>query len=266
MQLIFLGCGDEHGVPRIGCDCEVCRNILSAGSYNYRTGPSVAVRYGPSYAERIVLIDVAPEFRLQVTKLGLRQFDALILTHSHDAHTLGLGALLNSQRERGLPLLVCAPPPVLSDVSERFHHLWTDKIYRRVLEPRPVEGAIDLWGLEVQPMRVDHGAGGTAFGYQLYINGLRLAYIPDMLRASGEIRQALKDLDLLVLGTSHYYDGTEMWKRSVMDITAAQELIREVTPKQTILTHLSHTIEYGEISTRLAPGISLAYDGLTVEM
>jgi phosphoribosyl 1,2-cyclic phosphate phosphodiesterase len=213
-----------------------------------------------------VLLDVAPEFRFQATKLGLRQFDALILTHTHDAHTLGLGTLLNSQREKGRPLLVCAPSPVLAEASERFHHLWTDKAYRGVLQPRPIEGAIDLWGLEVRPMRVDHGAGGTAFGYQLRIDELRLAYIPDMLRISDEIRQALMDLDLLVLGASHYYDGTEMWKRSVMDIMAALDLIREVRPKQAILTHLSHTVEYGEISARLSPGISLAYDGLAVEM
>jgi phosphoribosyl 1,2-cyclic phosphate phosphodiesterase len=203
---------------------------------------------------------------LQATKLGLRQFDALILTHSHDAHTLGLGTLLKSQREKGSPLLVCAPAPVLAAVRERFDHLWTDKAYRRVLQPRPIEEAIDLWGLEVRPMRVDHGAGGTAFGYQLHTDKLDMAYIPDMLRVSGEIRQALTDLDLLVLGASHYYDGTEMWKRSVMDIMAALELIREVAPKKAILTHLSHTVEYGEVSARLSPGISLAYDGLTVEM
>ena len=266
MQLIFLGCGDEHGVPRVGCDCEVCRDALSTGSRNYRMGPSVALRYGPSYAGRTVLLDVAPEFRLQATRLGLRQFDALLLTHAHDAHTLGLGTLLHRQREEGLPLLVCAPPPVLADTGERFHHLWSDKAYRRVLQPRPIEGAIDLWGLEARPMRVDHGAGGTSFGYQLRIDERRLAYIPDMLRVSGENRQALVDLDLLVLGASHYYDGTEMWKRSVMDIVTALELIREVAPKQAVLTHLSHTVEYGEVSARIPSGISLAYDGLTVEI
>jgi phosphoribosyl 1,2-cyclic phosphate phosphodiesterase len=87
-----------------------------------------------------------------------------------------------------------------------------------------------------------------------------------MLRVSGENRQALADLDLLVLGASHYYDGTEMWKRSVMDIVTALELIREVAPKQAVLTHLSHTVEYGEVSARIPSGISLAYDGLTVEI
>jgi len=266
MQLIFLGCGDEHGVPRVGCDCKVCRDALATGSRNYRTGPSVALRYGPSYAERTVLLDVAPEFRLQATRLGLRQFDALVVTHAHDAHTLGLGTLLHSQREMGLLLPVYAPPQVLADAAERFHQLWTDKGYRRVLQPRPIEGTIDLWGLEVRPLRVDHGAGGTAFGYQLRIDELRLAYIPDMLRVSGESRQALVELDLLVLGASHYYDGSEMWKRSVMDIVAALELIRDVAPKQAVLTHLSHTVEYDEVSARLASGISLAYDGLIVEI
>jgi phosphoribosyl 1,2-cyclic phosphate phosphodiesterase len=94
MQLMFLGCSDEHGVPRVGCGCQVCQSVLSPGSRNYRTGPSVALRYGPPYAQRVVLIDVAPEFRLQVTNLGLHQFDALLLTHDHDAHILGLSTLV----------------------------------------------------------------------------------------------------------------------------------------------------------------------------
>ena len=78
MQAIFLGCSDGQGVPRVGCACEVCHHALAPDSRNRRTGPSMALRYGPSYAERLVLIDVAPEIRLQVTRLGLRQFDALL--------------------------------------------------------------------------------------------------------------------------------------------------------------------------------------------
>ena len=115
-------------------------------------------------------------------------------------------------------------------------------------------------------MRVDHGIGGIAFGYLLSLGARRLAYIPDMLRATAEVRQALTGLDLLVLGASNYYDSTERWKRSSMDVMTALELIREVRPKQAILTHLSHTIEYDEVSARLSPGISLAYDGFVVEI
>jgi phosphoribosyl 1,2-cyclic phosphate phosphodiesterase len=266
MQVIFLGCSDEHGVPRVGCECRVCRGVLSPGGRNYRTGPSVALRYGPSYAERTVLIDAAPEFRLQATALGLRHFDALLLTHSHDAHILGLGALLSSQREAGLLLQVYAPSQVLDEARSRFSYHWIDRAYRRVLQPHPLADPVDLWGVQVHPVRVDHGTGGTAFGYVLCIGQRRLAYIPDMLRASEEVRQALTGLDLLVLGASHYYDDTEIWKRSILDITSAQELIGEVRPEQAILTHLSHTVDYDEISPRLSSNIRLAYDGLIVEM
>jgi phosphoribosyl 1,2-cyclic phosphate phosphodiesterase len=94
----------------------------------------------------------------------------------------------------------------------------------------------------------------------------RLAYVSDMLRATVEVREALTGLDLLVLGTSHYYEAIEMWRRSVMDVTTALELIREVMPARAILTHLSHTIDYDQVSTKLSSRIGLAYDGMTVEV
>jgi phosphoribosyl 1,2-cyclic phosphate phosphodiesterase len=213
-----------------------------------------------------VLIDAAPEFRLQAIRQGLGQFDALLLTHAHDAHLLGFSTLARTQRELGRSLRVCAPPQVLEAAHERFAHLWTDKTYRRVLRPEPIERSADLWDLEVNPLRVDHGIGGTAYGYLLTLGEIRLAYISDMLRATDEIRQALTGLDLLVLGASHYYEGIELWKRSVMDIASALELIREVKPAQAILTHLSHTVAYDDISARLPPEIHLAYDGMIVEV
>ena len=266
MQLVFLGCGDEHGVPRVGCDCDVCDSALTRVSRNRRSCPSVLLRYGPSYAERTVLIDAAPEFRLQTTGLNQRQFDALLLTHSHDAHILGLSTLANAQRQAGKPLAVHAPSQVLEGARERFAQLWADKTYRRTWQAQAIEGDIDLWGLKVSPLRVNHGIGGTAFGYVLTEGERRVAYISDMLQASDQVRQALIDLDLLVLGASHYYEDIDVWKRSIMDIVAALGLIREVAPRRAVLTHLSHTIDYASISARLPSEVCLAHDGLVLEV
>lgn len=266
MQVVILGCSDEQGVPRVGCECEVCQSALLPGSRNHRTGSSIALRYGRSYAERWVLIDAAPEFRLQATKRGLRQLDALLLTHCDDANVVGLGPLLMSQRGSGLPLQVYAPSPVLEALREQFRYLWTGQAYRRVMHLQFLDDPVDLWGLVVHPMRIDHGIEGTGFGYQLRIGQRRLAYIPAMLRPTAEVQQALMGLDLLIVGASHYYDDTELWKRSIMDIMTAQELISQVGPEQAVLTHLSHTVDYNQIATRLSPGTSLAYDGLTMEM
>jgi phosphoribosyl 1,2-cyclic phosphate phosphodiesterase len=266
MLLTFLGCSDSKGVPRVGCECDVCRNVLSPGSRNYRTGPSVALCYGPPYAQRMVLIDIAPEFRLQATGLGLRHFDALLITHAHDDHILGLSTLVNAQRLAERQLSIYAPDHVLEEVRKRFEYIWTDKIYRKVIQPQAIDGSVDLWGLAVRPLRVDHGLGGAAYGYLLTLGNRRLAYVSDMLRATAEIREVLTGLDLLVLGACHYYEGIEMWRRSVMDVTTALELIREVAPARAILTHLSHTIDYDQVSAKLSSHISLAHDGLAVEV
>ena len=212
-----------------------------------------------------MLIDAAPEFRLQATRLGLGPVDALLLTHSHETHVLGIGPLLHSTHRAGSTLPLYAPQPVLESVRERFGYLEADRTYRRALQPQALEEAIDLWGLEIQALRVDHGLEGTAYGYLLGFGERRLAYIPCMLRPTDEVRQALTGLDLLVLGASHYHDETELWKRSVMDIVTALELIGEVKPREAILTHLSHTVDQG-VSARLGPGISLAHDGLTREI
>lgn len=266
MQLVFLGCGDEHGVPRVGCDCDLCSKALEQGNRNYRSCSSVLLRYGPAYAERTVLVDAAPEFRVQATSLGQKQFDAVLLTHTHDAHILGLSTLANAQRRAGRPLAVHAPSQVLEGVRERFAPLWTDKTYRRVWQPQAIEEKIDLWGLEVRPLRVNHGIGGTAFGYLFSEGERRMAYVSDMLRAGDQVRQALADLDLLVLGASHYYEDIDVWKRSVMDIMTALDLIREVAPRRAVLTHLSHTIDYESVSARLPSGVCLAYDGMDLEV
>jgi len=266
MRLIFLGCSDSKGVPRVGCECDVCRNVLSPGSRNYRTGPSAVISYGPPYAQRTVLIDTAPEFRLQAAGLSLRQVDALLITHAHDDHILGFSTLVNAHRlaERQLPIY--APDHVLEEVRKRFEYIWTDKIYRKVIQPQTIDGTVDLWGLGIRPLRVDHGYNGSAYGYLLTLGSRRLAYVSDMLRATAELRETLTGLDLLVLGANHYYEGIELWRRSVMDVTGALELIDQVAPTRAILTHLSHTIDYDQVSAKLPPNVSLAYDGLAVEV
>lgn len=266
MEALFLGSGDDHGVPRLGCDCDICRNARSPNSRNHRTSASLALRYGPSYARRCILVDATPEIRIQATRIGLGPFDALLLTHAHDAHILGLGVLLQAQRQAERPLRVCAPDQVLDEVRARLGTLWDDKAYRRILETISIDQTMDLWDLEVCPLRADHGLGGMSYGYLLTLGDWRLAYLSDMIQANREIREALTDLDLLVLGTSHYYESIDIWKRSVMDIVAAQDLIQDVAPRQAVLTHLSHTIDYDDIQSKLDPAIHLAYDGLTVEV
>ena len=84
--LTVLGSGTSMGVPTIGCDCAVCR---SSDPRDRRTRPSVLIEYGG----RSVLIDTTPDFREQAIRENIRSLDAVLYTHAHADHILGIDDL-----------------------------------------------------------------------------------------------------------------------------------------------------------------------------
>ena len=160
MRLTFLGCSDSKGVPRVGCECEVCRNVLSPGQPRLPDriiGGAVlrpALRPAGGADRRRARVPTASD------GAELRQIDAVLITHAHDDHILGFSTLVNAQRLAERQLSVYAPDSVLDEVRERFEYIWTDKTYRKVIQPQAMDGSIDLWGLGVRPLRMDHGLTG----------------------------------------------------------------------------------------------------------
>ena len=81
--LTVLGSGTSMGVPTIGCDCRVC---TSADPHDRRTRPSVMVQWDG----HTVLIDTTPDFREQAIRERITKIDAVLYTHGHADHILGL--------------------------------------------------------------------------------------------------------------------------------------------------------------------------------
>jgi phosphoribosyl 1,2-cyclic phosphate phosphodiesterase len=81
--LTVLGSGTSMGVPTIGCDCAVC---TSADPHDRRTRPSIMVQWDG----HTVLIDTTPDFREQAIREGINKIDAVLYTHGHADHILGL--------------------------------------------------------------------------------------------------------------------------------------------------------------------------------
>src|SRR5215469_3423378 len=98
-KLTVLGSGTSMGVPTIGCDCGVC---TSSDTRDRRTRPSVLLEY----SGHVVLIDSTPDFREQALREKISQIDAVLYTHGHADHILGLDDLrpLTFKREQKLPL------------------------------------------------------------------------------------------------------------------------------------------------------------------
>ena len=140
--LTVLGSGTSMGVPTIGCDCAVCR---STDARDKRTRPSVLLEYGGKF----VLIDTTPDFRQQAINAGLRTLDAVLYTHTHADHILGLDDLrpLSFHREGKIPLY--ARPEAAEFIRNMFSYIF-EADYKfgglAQVELKPIDGAFDLFG------------------------------------------------------------------------------------------------------------------------
>src|SRR3954451_11406494 len=101
IDLLFLGTGTSAGVPMIGCHCEVCS---STDPHDKRTRPSVVI----SYNDTRVLIDTTPELRLQCVANGVDRIDAVVFTHAHADHIMGLDDVRRFNAIKGGPLDIWA--------------------------------------------------------------------------------------------------------------------------------------------------------------
>jgi phosphoribosyl 1,2-cyclic phosphate phosphodiesterase len=83
LRITVLGSGTSSGVPTIGCGCATCSSIDPRDN---RLRPSILVEYGG----KNVLIDTTPDFRAQALRAGIGRVDAILYTHAHADHILGL--------------------------------------------------------------------------------------------------------------------------------------------------------------------------------
>ena len=120
MRVTFLGTGTSHGVPMMTCGCAVCR---STDPRNKRLRPSVLLETETT----TVLLDATPDLRTQALRVGLRKVDAVVLTHTHADHVLGLDDLRVFTQATGRPMPIYGSRQTLADVQRIFAYACTDK-------------------------------------------------------------------------------------------------------------------------------------------
>ncbi len=254
-QLVLLGTGTSVGVPMIGCGCDVCR---SDHPKNKRTRCSVVLGLG----EGNLLIDTAPDLRIQLLREGIGLVHAVLFTHEHADHLFGLDDLRLFQFYIGGPVpLYCE-----SNVGQRIRKSF-DYAFAKPFSPHAgsvplleicniTTEPFSLLGTRVIPIRLKHG--------KLDVLGFRIgnvAYCTDTSEIPPQSWPLLEGLDLLILDALRRKPHP-----THLSLDQAVDIARRLRPKRTLLTHISHDLEHESINARLPRDIQLAFDGQRVPL
>jgi phosphoribosyl 1,2-cyclic phosphate phosphodiesterase len=240
------------GVPTIACGCAVCR---STDPHDKRTRPSVLFSFGG----REVVVDTTPDFRYQALRAGLQRLDAVLYTHAHADHILGLDDIRAFNIKQRVSVPIYASEATLATLRRTFAYIFETTAPEGSILPdvdfHPITGPFELFGAQVIPIPAMHGPL-PVLGYRIGSMG----YLTDFSAIGEESKQLLRGLDHLVLDALRY---TPHSMHSTVDQSLA--LVRELTPKQAWFTHICHDLSHEAANARLPENVRLAYDGLSFE-
>jgi phosphoribosyl 1,2-cyclic phosphate phosphodiesterase len=249
--LTVLGSGTSMGVPTIGCKCAVC---TSPDPKDRRTRPSILIEY----KGHRVLVDTTPDFREQAIRAGICKLDAVLYTHAHADHILGLDDLrpLTYYSSGRLPLY--AQEPTLRRIEQVFNYIFEGNYKYGGLaqvELHLINGPVEIHGVSFVPVPVLHGESeicGFRFGSAAYLTDFSDIPEPSMALLQG--------LDVLFLDalrhTPHPTHST---------VANSLALVDRIQPKRAFFTHIAHDLPHAETNAKLPPHVRLAYDGLKLD-
>lgn len=253
MEIVFLGTGTSHGVPMIGCNCDVCTS-LNPKDTRYRS--SVLVNED----NVSLVVDCGMDFRSQMLREKVTHIDAVLLTHEHQDHTGGIDdtRVFSMRTKTSLPLY--AEKYVLTRIKEAYPYIFAEKRFPGLPDLALNEIDTEVFsvkGVEVIPIRVMH--------YKLPVLGFRVggfAYLTDLNYIPEGEYSKLENLDVLVIDAlrieTHF---------SHFNLEQALSEIERIAPKKAYLTHISHQLGlYEVVEKNLPENVYLAYDGLRINL
>jgi len=249
LKITFLGTGTSQGVPLIGCDCEVCR---STDEKDKRLRTSLLVEDGG----KVFVIDTGPDFRQQMLREDVKRLDAVIFTHEHRDHIAGLDDIRAFNFTMKSAIDVYADANVERALRRSLWYIFSEEKYPgipEVIMHRIDEHPFTVGQTKFIPIRVMH--------HKLPIWGFRInnfTYITDANFIPEQEKEKIYGSEILVLNAlrrEHHI--------SHFSLGEALEVIRELKPKKTYLTHISHQLgKQVDVEKELPSDVRLAYDGL----
>jgi len=248
-EAIILGSGTSNGVPTLGT---TYTDEYLANPKNHRTRASILFK-GPTGN---LLVDCTPELRLQVTGQRITEIEAVVITHAHADHIMGMDDL----RQISLRTHQAIPVYTLKEHAEDIRRIYSyafkefpPGISVPRFDLREVPDVLHVGGLDFQTFLVDHG--------KTRVIGIRVnnfAYVTDVSFIPPAAEAMLHRLDVLILDAVRYAPHPNHFNMEM-----AIEEAKKIGAKQTFFTHLSDDFDHDKTNQTLPENIQLAYDGMT---
>ena len=251
---MVLGTGTSHGVPMIGCECATCR---STDPRDRRSRASILIQVdgGPS-----VLVDTTPDLRAQALAQGVKRVDAIVYTHSHADHVMGLDEVrrFNVLQKSAIPCY--GDERTLQDLRRIYSYVFDPDAHKGGGVPQIVlsriVGEFCIGPATFLPVPLMHGST-TIFGYRIG----SFAYLTDCSSIPEESWPLLNGARTVILDALR-----ERPHPTHLSLSEALDVVQRLSPQRTFFTHMCHDLPHEATCARLPDGVELAYDGLTFEI
>jgi phosphoribosyl 1,2-cyclic phosphate phosphodiesterase len=252
--VLVLGSGTSHGVPMIGCECSTCRST-DPRDRRSRASIHIQVSGGPA-----VLVDTTPDLRTQALTHGVKRVDAIVYTHSHADHVMGLDEVrrFNVMQKSAIPCY--GDERTLQDLRRIYSYVFHPDTpfgggIPQVVTAR-VMGEFCIGSATFVPVPLMHGSR-TILGYRIG----SFAYLTDCSEIPESSWPLLAGVRTVILDALR-----ERPHPTHLSLAQALDIVSRLQPERALFTHMCHDLPHEATCARLPPGVQLAYDGLTFEI